>query len=176
MLSWTDIFHLGDVWERAKHIFTEPIDRLINFGKSLVNDIIKFVKDAILMPIAKLASTTPAWDLLIAVLGKNPITGEAVPRTAETLIPGFLKLIGQEEIWENMKKAKAIPRAWAWFQGALSGLMGFVAQIPTLFVNAFKSLELADIILVPRAFARLVRLRRFLVTILGRPAGLDAPS
>ena len=32
-----------------------------------------------------------------------------------------MKLIGQEEIWENIKKANAIPRAWAWFQGALQG-------------------------------------------------------
>src|SRR5262249_1035912 len=54
-LSWTDIFNLGDVWERAKRIFTEPIDRIISFGKGLVEGIIKFIKDAILMPLAKLA-------------------------------------------------------------------------------------------------------------------------
>jgi hypothetical protein len=153
-LSWSDIFNLGGVWERAKRIFTEPIDRIISFAKGLITGIITFIKDAILMPLAKLAEGTRGWDLLIAVLGKNPITGEAVPRTAETLIPGFLKLIGQEEVWENMKKANALGRAWAWFQGAMNALMGFVSQIPTLAVNAFKSLELADIILVPRAFAK----------------------
>jgi hypothetical protein len=153
-LSWRDIFDLGGVWNRAKRIFTEPIDRLITFAKGLLNDIVKLIKDAILMPLAKLAEGTRGWDLLIAVLGKNPITGEAVPRTAETLIGGFMKLIGEEEVWENMKKANAIGRAWAWFQGAMSAVMGFVQQIPTLAVNAFKSLELMDIVLVPRAFAK----------------------
>lgn len=153
-LSWRDIFDLGDVWERGKRIFTEPITRLLNFLKGLVTGIIQFIKAAILMPLAKAAEGTRGWPLLIAVLGKNPVTGEPVPRTAETLIPGFLTLIGQEEVWENMKKAKAIPRAWAWFQGALSGLMGFVSQIPALFINAFKSLELVDIVIVPRAFAK----------------------
>jgi hypothetical protein len=153
-LGWRDIFHLGDVWNRAKRIFTEPIGRLIDFGKSLVDGIIKFIKVAILMPLAKLAQGTRGWDLLIAVLGKNPITGEPVPRTAQTLIPGFLKLIGQEEIWTNMQKANAIPRAWAWFQTALSGLITFVSQIPTLFVSALKSLEIADIVLLPRAFVK----------------------
>jgi hypothetical protein len=153
-LSWSDIFDLGGVWNRAKRIFTEPIDRIINFAKGLITGIITFIKDAILMPLAKLAEGTRGWDLLIAILGKNPITGEAVPRTAETLIGGFMKLIGQEEIWENMKKANAIARAWAWFQGAMNALLGFVQQIPTLAVNAFKSLELVDIILVPRAFMK----------------------
>jgi hypothetical protein len=153
-LSLSDALHPGDVWERAKRIFTEPIDRLINFAKGLITGILKFIKDAILMPLAKLAEGTRGWDLLIAVLGKNPITGEAVPRTAETLIGGFMKLIGEEEVWENIKKANALARAWAWFQSAIDGLLGFVREIPSLFIQALKSLEIADIVLLPRAFIK----------------------
>ncbi|HKY44269.1 MAG TPA: DUF4157 domain-containing protein [Pyrinomonadaceae bacterium] len=153
-LSWTDIFDLDDVYERGKRIFTEPITRLIDFGKSLVGDILGFIREAILLPLARLAENTRGYDLLKAVLGEDPITGEPVPRTPETLIGGFMKFIGEEEIWENMKKANAIPRAWAWFQGALQGLMGFVRQIPTLFMNALKSLEIVDLILPPKAFIK----------------------
>jgi Domain of unknown function (DUF4157) len=153
-LSWRDIFHLGDVWDRAKRIFLDPIERIIDFVKGLVNGIIKFIKDAILMPLAGLASQTRGWDLLIAVLGKNPITGDPVPRTADTLIGGFMKLIGQEEIWENIKKANALSRAWAWFQGAMNGLLGFVREIPSLFIQALKDLEIEDIILLPKAFIK----------------------
>ena len=153
-LSWSDIFKLDDVYERGKRIFTEPISRLIDFGKSLVGDILKFIRDAILLPLAKLAENTRGYDLLKAVLGQDPVTGEPVPRTPEVLIGGFMKFIGQEEIWENMKKANAIPRAWAWFQGALQGLMGFVRQIPTLFINTLKSLEIIDLVLPPKAFIK----------------------
>ncbi len=153
-LSWTDIFDLGGVWERAKRIFTEPIDRIIAFAKNLVQGILKFIKDAILMPLAKLAEGTRGWDLLIGVLGRNPITGDAVPRTPEVLIGGFLKLIGQDEIWQNMQKANAIQRAWAWFQGALNTVVAFVSQIPDLFSAAFKSLTIEDVVLVSGAFQK----------------------
>jgi hypothetical protein len=153
-LSWTDIFHPGDVWDRAKRIFTEPIDRIIAFVKGLVTGILKLIKDAILLPLAKLAEGARGWDLLIAVLGKNPITGDPVERSAENLIGGFLKLIGQEEVWENMKKANAIQRAWAWFQSAMSALMGFVTQIPDLFKAAFLSLTIEDVVLVVGAFKK----------------------
>lgn len=153
-LGWRDIFDLGGVWNRAKRIFTGPIDRIISFVKGLVTGIIKFIKDAILRPLAKLAEGTRGYDLLKAVLGEDPVTGELVPRNAETLIGGFMKLIGQQEVWENLKKSNAVARAWAWFQGALSSLIGFVRQIPTMFLNAFKSLEIADIVLLPRAFAK----------------------
>ena len=156
-LGWRDIFDLGGVWDRAKRIFTDPIDRLIDFGKGLVTGIITFVKDAILRPLAALAQGTRGCDLLSAVLGKDPITGDPVPRTAETLIGGFMKLIGQEEIWENIKKANAISRAWAWFQGALDGLMGFVrADSRDCSSRRCKSLELVDIVVLPRAFAKVV--------------------
>jgi hypothetical protein len=144
------------VWDRAKQIFTDPIGRIIAFATSLAGAILGFVREAILRPLAALAEGTRGYDLLKAVLGQDPITGERVPRTAETLIGGFMKLIGQEEVWENLKKANAVPRAGAWFQGALEGLMGFVRELPRNFVNALKSLELADLISGVGAFRKLV--------------------
>lgn len=154
-LSWSDIFDLDGVWQRAKRIFTEPITRLIELGKSLAGQIIGFIREAILLPLAALAENTRGYDLLKAVLQKDPVTGQPFPRTPETLIGGFMKLIGQEEVWENIKKANALPRAWAWFQGALGALTAFVSQLPALFVNAFRSLELIDLVLVPKAFAKI---------------------
>ena len=156
-LSWRDIFHLGSVWERAKRIFTDPIDRIITFVKNLAIAILKFIKDAILRPLAGLAANTRGYDLIKAILGQDPITGDPYPRTADTLIGGFMKLIGQEEVWENIKKAHAIPRAWAWFQGALSGLMGFVRAVPQQFVATLMSLTITDIVVLPKAFAKVAR-------------------
>jgi hypothetical protein len=156
-LGLGDLLRPGAVWDRAKAIFIGPVDRILAFVKSLAGQVLEFIKDAVLRPLAELASKTDGWDLLCAVLGKNPITGEAVPRTAETLIGGFMKLIGQQEIWENIKKANAIGRAWAWFQSALEGLLGFVRQIPSLFLGALKSLGIEDLVLLPQAFAKVGR-------------------
>src|SRR6185436_27283 len=64
-------------------------------------------------------------------------------------------MIGLGDVWQKMQQAKAIPRAWAWFQSTMGQLVGFVSQIPSLFVAAFKSLTIEDIILVPKAFAKL---------------------
>jgi len=156
-LSLRDILHPSAVWERAKHIFTEPIDRLIAFGKAVMIEIKGFIHQAIVVPLAKLAEGTRGYDLLKAVLGHDPITGEAVPRNADTLIGGFMKLIGQEEVWENLKKSGAVARAWTWFQKAVMELAGFVRQIPGLFVTALKSLEWTDLLLPWRAFIKVVK-------------------
>ena len=171
-LSWRDIFHLGDVWDRAKRIFTDPIDRIIDFVVGLVEGIWKFVREAILKPIAKLAEGTSGWPLLIAVMGKNPITGEPVPQTPDALIGGFMHLIHEDEIWENIKKANAVARAFAWFKGVLSGLLSFVSQIPDLFIKALKSLEWSDILDLPGGFMKIVGVfGKFLVNFISWAGG-----
>ena len=153
--SITDLAHPGDLWDRAKAIVMRPVDRIIAFATALKDGIVKLVKDAILKPLAEFAKTTSGYPLLCTVMGKDPITGEAVPQDAETLLGAFMKFIGEEEIWNNMQKAKAIPRAFAWFKGAISALKGFVNEIPGLFIQTLKSLEIVDIILIPRAFLKL---------------------
>lgn len=164
-LGWSDLLHPFRLWEKAKRIVLDPVEKIIDFVVGLVDGIIELIKKAILIPLAKLAEGTAGWDLLCAVLGKNPITGDPVPRTAETLIGGFMKLIHQEEIWENIKKANALSRAWAWFNGAVDGLIGFVKEIPSLFIDALKSLELVDILILPKAF---IKIGKVFLGFLGR--------
>ncbi|HYR09294.1 MAG TPA: DUF4157 domain-containing protein, partial [Longimicrobium sp.] len=153
-LSWSDIFDLGGVWSRAKRIFTEPVDRLISFAKGLITGILGFIRDAILRPLAGLAQGTRGYDLIKALMGQDPITGDPYPRTPDTVIGGFMKFIGQEDVWENIKKGNAIGKAWAWFQESLSGLMAQVRAAPGKFMDAVRSLTLEDLVLLPRAFGK----------------------
>lgn len=153
-LGWRDIFRLGSVWDRAKRIFTAPISRLISFGKNLVKAVLKMVKDAILRPLAGLAQNTRGYDLIKAILGKDPITGDPYPRTADTIIGGFMKLIGQEEIWNNIKKGNAVARAWAWAQQALAGIMAIVTSIPGRVMATLSSLSWQDVLTVVGIFKK----------------------
>ncbi len=151
----SDLTDLGGLWERAKALVTTPIERVKNFAISIKDGIVKLIKDAILKPIAAYAATTRGYPLLRTIMGKDPITGETVAQDAESLLGAFLTFIGEDELWATMQKAKAVPRAFAWFKAAKAALMGFIAEIPNLFVQAFRSLEVIDIILIPRAFLKL---------------------
>ena len=155
-LRLSDILDPIGAWERSKRIFTEPIDRIKAFAINLKNGIVELIKDAILKPIAAFAKEkTNGYDLLCAIMGKDPISGEQAPDNTEAFVGAFLKFIGENETWERIKQAKAIPRIVAWFRTTMGDLKKFVMEIPGLFVTAFKSLEIVDIILIPRAFIKL---------------------
>lgn len=151
-LSWTDVGSLSGLWDRAKRLVTDPIARLISFGTGVVGELLSLVREAILKPLAALAEGTRGYDLLKAILGKDPITGEPFPPTADNLIGGFMKLIDQEEVWLNIKRGNAVPRAWAWFQGALAGLKQFAATIPARITGTLASLTFPDVVSVLGAF------------------------
>ncbi len=55
-LGLSDVFSPGDVWDRAKHIFTDPIENLKAFFIAAAEGLIALVKDAVLKPLAALAS------------------------------------------------------------------------------------------------------------------------
>ena len=140
------IAHPIDTWERGKQILIGPAQKLLDLGKSLSGAILDLIKHAVLHPLADLIKDTRGWDLLCGILGRNPITDEPVPQNAETLIGGFMKLIGEDEVFENMKKANAFARASAWFRSSMATLKGFVTEIPTLFLNALKSFKVDDLL------------------------------
>ncbi|MDE2597473.1 MAG: DUF4157 domain-containing protein [Sphingomonadales bacterium] len=157
-LGWRDIFHLGDVWDRAKRIFTAPVVKLIDFGKGLVTGIAKIVKDAILKPLGRYAaSVIPKWDLLVGVFGKNPVSDEG-QSPAAALIGAFMELIGQKEIWDNIQKSGAVGKAWKWFKDALSGALALVKSLPGRFMDTLRSLTIFDIVTIVGAWVKFAKL------------------
>ncbi len=157
-LGWSDIFHLGDVWDRAVRIFTTPVVKLINFGKGLVTGIGQIVKDAILKPLGKFAANNiPKWNLLVGVFGKNPVSDEE-ESPASALMGAFMELIGQKEIWDNIQKSGAVGKAWAWFKGAIGGALALVKSLPGRFIDTLKSLTIFDIVTIVGAWVKFAKL------------------
>ncbi len=155
-LGWRDIFRLGSLWGRAKRIFTVPVDKAISFGKNLVSGIAQIVKDAIVKPLGRWAAANiPKWDLLVGVFGKNPISDEG-QSPASSLIGGFMGLIGQKEIWDNIQKGNAVARAWAWFQGAMKGALALVTSIPGRVMSTIRSLTIVDLVTIAGAFRKIL--------------------
>ena len=156
-LGLGDLVNLGGAWDRAKRIFSEPIDRAVQFVEGTGDSVLGFIRDAILLPIAEARRR----DQRLRPAEGGPRQGsdhrragaagrrDADRRLHEVHRPGG-------DLGEHQEGQRALPRAWAWFQKALAELMGFVAaDSAEPFISALKSLDITDMILVPSAFAKL---------------------
>lgn len=152
-----DLLNPGAAVSRGMHLVEDPIAQIKSLAAGFIDAILEFIREAILRPLGKLAEGTDSYDLLKGVLGEDPVTGDAVDNQADAIVGGFMKLIGQDEVYNNIKKSNALDRCWAWMQGAWGDLKSFVSEIPSLFLEGLKSLTIADVILVPLAFAKLAK-------------------
>jgi hypothetical protein len=154
-LGVSDALRLGELWDEASALVVNSIRSVIDFLANLVSDFAALVKDAILKPLgAWAASKVPHWDLLTGVLGTNPVSEEGTS-PGEQLIGAFMALIGQQEVWDNIRKSGAIGRAWAWFQGALGGARALVTSIPGRVKGIFTGLTIGDLLTLMAVFGRI---------------------
>jgi hypothetical protein len=154
-VSWSDALDPAGLWERARRVVTEPVARVIDFGRGLAGELVALVREAVLQPLAALARRLPGYALLSAVLGFDPITREPVARTPDAVIGGLMRLCGQEEVWLNLQRANAVPRAMAWYASTSGGLVALVGGTAQRFADTLAGLDLSDLVSLPRTFARL---------------------
>ncbi|WP_156256843.1 eCIS core domain-containing protein [Sandarakinorhabdus oryzae] len=154
-LGLSDVVRPGKLWDRIKTLARSSIGRVVGFFGNLVSQFAALVRDAILKPLGKFAAANvPHWDLLVGVLGENPVSKDG-ESPASALIGAFMTLIGQEEVWNNIKKSGAIGKAWTWFKTAMAGAKALVVSIPGRVLGIFKGLGITDLLTLPKVFGRI---------------------
>ena len=156
-----DIFDLGGVWSRAKRISRSRSIGSSALRRTSSSAFLKFVKDANSAATGETRRGHARIDLLKALLDRIG-AGDPVPQNAETLIGGFHEAIGQEEVWANLKSRTRWPAPGRgsrarWRRARVR------ARDPRTLPQGVQSLELMDVVLVPRGVSRrLRRVRRFI--------------
>ena len=144
---------------KLAQIFLEPAGRILRFVVEVGIKILSLIKEALIARLIKYARKIPGYPLLTVILGKDPFSGDPVPRTAENIIRGFLSLLpGGEEKFKTMKESGAIDRATSWIEGAIGELGLTWKYIKGLFLQAWNSFSLADLAAPLEAFARIMNL------------------
>jgi hypothetical protein len=171
----SDLFDPFGAWnKKIKPIFTPVVERVWNFVKAVGGKVLQFVKEVVLKAIADWAKEQKGYTLLTFVLGKDPITGEEVKRTAKGLIFAVLDLVPDgDKIKENLEKSKTIEKAAAWFSEEVKQLDLTWEGIKLLFKQAWDAFKVVDL-LAPRVLFEkmaaifgppLGRLLRFLIAV-----------
>ncbi|MCG3156683.1 MAG: hypothetical protein DKINENOH_03307 [bacterium] len=91
----------------------------------------------------KVARNIPGYTLITVIIGKNPITGEEVPRTAKNFLGGFMGLIpGGTVLFDNLNKSGAIDEAFNWLQKQVQALNITWAGIKALIAEAWDKVSI----------------------------------
>ncbi len=146
-LGWTDIFSPGDVWRRARGIFTPIVDRITTFVGGLITQAVTWLKETFMQPLADFCRQIPGYGLVTVMLGRDPFTNAPVARTALTVVRAFAEFIpGGTEKVDQLMQSGALDRAYAWFQAETGARNLTWARVTGTFTSAWATLQLSDVL------------------------------
>jgi hypothetical protein len=133
------------------------IGRVAAFATEVIGTVLKLIKDALLGWLSEHAHELKGFRLLTVILGQNPFTGQAVPRTAENLIGGFIALLpGGEATYAKLSEAGVIADAAAQIEGAMARLGISLEMITGTFKAIWNVLTLEDLLNPIGAFVKIL--------------------
>ena len=152
-----NIADLGSTLEKLAIQAKGLIVRIGTFASDVLTEVVKLIKDALLDWLSREAHTMRGFRLMTVILGQDPFTGKAVPRTAENVIGGFIALLpGGEATYQKLAEAGVIAEAAAKIESAMSRLGIGLDTITGTFRAIWDSLSLEDLVNPLGAFVRIL--------------------
>jgi len=133
------------------------LQRVWEFAVTVAVKVLELIKDALLGWLAAVADEVPGFHLITVIIGRNPFTGDEVPRTAANIIRGFISLLpGGNQMYEHLAETGVIAEAAARIEGAIADLGISWEFITGIFLGIWDSLGIDDLIDPIGAFQRIV--------------------
>ena len=133
------------------------LQRVWDFASGVALKVLELVKESLLGWLSSQAATVRGYSLVKVIIGKDPFTQEAVPRTVPNLIRGFMSLMdGGEEQYAQMVESGAIARIVGEIEAAVATLNMTPQSIIQLFTDIWDSMSIDDLIHPIDAFMRII--------------------
>jgi hypothetical protein len=136
--------------------FSPIFGRITTFVNRVLNKIVEFLRETLLRPLDNVIKDIPGWELICTLIGTNPLTGEAKPRTALNVLRGVVAFIpgGQEKL-DQLVQSNALEKAYQWFITETTARNLTWPRIQATFTQAWDSLSANDILHPIDTFRRL---------------------
>lgn len=170
-----NLFHPIDTFTRIYEELSEPVRIVSQFLIDAAIEILRIIKDALMARLSAFARETRGYSLVCVIIGRDPFTGQRVPRTVHNLVRGFMSLMdGGEQQYEQLRESGAIDRIINKVEAAVARLNMTPQAIIQLFIDLWNSFSIRDLMNPIAAFRRIVdtfgqpilRLIRFVIEII----------
>jgi phage-related protein len=133
------------------------LQRVWDFASTVALKVLELIKKSLLGWLSSFANEVPGFHLVTVILGRNPFTEEAVPRTAENIIRGFITLLpGGNATYQQLAETGTIAQAAARIEGAMAELGISWELITGIFTGIWNGLTIDDLLDPIGAFTRIV--------------------
>lgn len=152
-LSSTAILDLiGEAWDELEFPYTDALsiltrkfdtllNRVIRFISALTDQLLTWIKDALIDVAEPYLEENQAWSLLKKVIHYDPLRDEEVSAETVEILEDFLMLIGKETELEQMRERGTLQETADWLDTQMGTFTSLLGQLSTLIDNAWDAIQ-----------------------------------
>lgn len=146
---WDEVsFPYTDIIDLVTEKFNELVHRITSFVSATVDQVITWIKEALIGVAEPILAENKAWSLIKKIIKYDPLRDEEVNATTVEILEDFLLLIDKQTELEQMREKGTLQKTADWLDtqvGIFNSLLGELRGLITSAWDAIQPSNLANI-------------------------------
>ncbi|WP_240345196.1 DUF4157 domain-containing protein [Flavobacterium sp. CLA17] len=146
---WDEVsFPYTDIIDLVTEKFNELVNRITSFVSATVDQVITWIKEALIGVAEPILAENKAWSLIKKIIKYDPLRDEEVNATTVEILEDFLILIDKQTELEQMREKGTLQKTADWLDtqvGTFTSLLGELRGLITSAWDAIQPSNLANI-------------------------------
>jgi hypothetical protein len=143
---WDEVsFPYTDIIDLVTEKFNEVVDRITSFVSSTVDQVITWIKEALIDVAEPLLAENKAWALIKKIIKYDPLRDEAVSATTVEILEDFLILIDKQTELDQMKEKGTLQKTADWLDTQVGTFTSLLGELRGLITAAWDAIQPANL-------------------------------
>ncbi|MDI9310930.1 MAG: DUF4157 domain-containing protein [Limnohabitans sp.] len=139
---WDEVsFPYTDIIDLITEKFEELVNRITSFVSSTVDQIITWIKEALIDVAEPYLEENKAWSLIKKIIKYDPLRDQEVSATTVEILEDFLKLIGKETELEQMREKGTLQKTADWLDTQVGTFTSLLGELRGLITAAWEAIQ-----------------------------------
>ncbi len=125
--------------------FNDLVSRVSNFASSLVDQIITWIKEALIDVAEPLLAENKAYSLLKKIIKYDPLRDQEVTATTVEILEDFLMLIDKQTELEQMREKGTLQKTADWLDTQVGTFNSLLGELRGLITAAWDAIQLSNL-------------------------------
>jgi len=143
---WDEVsFPYTDIIDLVTEKFNELVNRITSFVSATVDQVITWIKEALIGVAEPILAENKAWSLIKKIIKYDPLRDEAVNATTVEILEDFLILIDKQTELEQMREKGTLQKTADWLDTQVGTFTSLLGELRGLITSAWDAIQPANL-------------------------------
>ena len=139
-------FPYTDIIDLVTEKFNEVVTRITSFVSATVDQVITWIKEALIGVAEPILAENKAWSLIKKIIKYDPLRDEAVNATTVEILEDFLILIDKQTELEQMREKGTLQKTADWLDTQVGTFTSLLGELRGLITAAWDAIQPANLV------------------------------